>query len=151
MISSLTVCVDASIVLRRLIQPDDEAVKSQWRHWISLQYQIVSPTLLFYEISNGLYQQQKNGLLSAEIIRESLELALSMPITLVGEAGLHRRAREIAVRYKLPATYDAHYLALAEERGIEFWTADVRLVNTLKPYQLSWVKGIRNTSTQEER
>jgi len=97
---------------------------------------------LHYEVTNGLYQQQKYGLLSPETIRDSLELALSLPINLVGEVGLHQRAREIATQYKLPATYDAHYLALAEGMGIELWTADARLVNTLKPYKLNWVKGI---------
>ena len=140
--NSSTVCVDASIVLRRLLQPDDEPVKKLWLSWISQQYRLVSPTLLFYEVTNGLYQQQKYGLLSPETIRDSLELALSLPINLVGEVGLHQRAREIATQYKLPATYDAHYLALAEGMGIELWTADARLVNTLKPYKLNWVKGI---------
>ena len=140
--NSSTVCVDASIVLRHILQPDDEPVKKLWLSWISQQYRLISPTLLYYEVTNGLYQQQKYGLLSPETIRDSLELALSLPINLVGEVGLHQRAREIATQYKLPATYDAHYLALAEGMGIELWTADARLVNTLKPYKLGWVKGI---------
>ena len=140
--NSSTVCVDASIVLRHILRPDDEPVKKLWLSWISQQYRLISPTLLHYEVTNGLYQQQKYGLLSPETIRDSLELALSLPINLVGEVGLHQRAREIATQYKLPATYDAHYLALAEGMGIELWTADARLVNTLKPYKLNWVKGI---------
>ena len=117
--NSSTVCVDASIVLRHILQPDDEPVKKLWLSWISQQYRLISPTLLYYEVTNGLYQQQKYGLLSPETIRDSLELALSLPINLVGEVGLHQRAREIATKYKLPATYDAHYLALAEGMGVE--------------------------------
>jgi predicted nucleic acid-binding protein len=140
--NSSAVCVDASIVLRHILQPDDEAVKELWLSWVSRQCQLVSPALLFYEVTNGLYQQQKFGLLSAETIRDSLELAVSLPIKLVGEVGLHQRARELATKYKLLATYDAHYLAVAEGMEIELWTADARLVNTLKPYKLSWVKGI---------
>ncbi len=46
------------------------------------------------------------------------------------------------MRYNLPATYDAHYLALAEWMEIDLWTADMRLVNSLKPFKVKWVKGI---------
>lgn len=37
-------------------------------------------------------------------------------------------ALDLAERLSLSATYDAHYLALAEWLGAEFWTADQRLV-----------------------
>lgn len=40
---------------------------------------------------------------------------------------MHDRALVLASRFDLQATYDAHYLALAEERDCEFWTADKRL------------------------
>ncbi len=103
---------------------------------------MVAPTLLFYEVTNGLYQQQKNKILSPETLWASLEITLELPITLINEANLHQRAYEIAVQYNLPATYDAHYVALAEWMKIDLWTADMRLVNLLKPHKLNWVKGI---------
>lgn len=53
--------------------------------------------------------------------------------------GLHHRAWERAYRFKQPAAYDAHYLALAEMLGCEFWTADRRLHNAVKD-ELPWVK-----------
>ncbi|MBK7316739.1 type II toxin-antitoxin system VapC family toxin [Candidatus Villigracilis affinis] len=70
-------------------------------------------------------------------------MSLELPITLVNEANLHMKAREIA-RCN-PATYDAHYLALAEWMEIDLWTADMRLVNSLKPFKVKWVKGDRVT------
>jgi len=142
MSNSSAICVDASIVLRYTLQPDDAPIKKLWLSWISKEVRLVAPTLLYYEVTNGLYQQQKNKYLSPETIWQSLELALELPIQLVSEANLHQRAREIAMQYNLPATYDAHYLALAEWMDIELWTADMRLVNTLKPFKLDWVKGI---------
>ena len=140
--NSSTICIDASIVLRRMLQPDDKAVKNLWQSWVADEIRLVAPTLLFYEVTNGLYQQQRNNYLSPETIWKALELALELPINLVNEANLHLRAREIAMQYELPATYDAHYLALAEWMDIDLWTADRKLINTLKPFKVKWVKGI---------
>jgi predicted nucleic acid-binding protein len=106
------------------------------------EIRLVAPTLLLYEVTNGLYRQQKNKILSPETVWKALELALDLPINLVNEANLHLRALELATKYNLPATYDSHYLALAEWMDIELWTADTKLVNTLKPFKLGWVKGI---------
>ncbi len=142
MSKSSTVCVDASIVLRRVLQPDNDAIKELWQSWVKDEVRLVAPTLLFYEVTNGLYQQQRNKILSSETIWKALELALDLPINLVNEANLHLRACEIAMEYNLPATYDAHYLALAEWMDVDLWTADMRLVNTLKPFKVKWVKGV---------
>ena len=139
---STTVCVDASVILRYVLQPENESIQSLWQSWISDEVSLVAPSLLFYEVTNALYQQQRNKVLSAETIWETLELSLDLPITLVNEANLHLKAREIAMRFNLPATYDAHYLALAEWMEIDLWTADARLVNALKPFKVKWVKGI---------
>jgi predicted nucleic acid-binding protein len=142
MSNSVTVCVDASIILRYILQPDDAPIRKLWQSWISKEVRLVAPTLLFYEVTNGLYQQQRNKYLSPETIWKSLELALDLPINLVNEANLHLRAHEIAMQYNLPATYDAHYLALAEWMDADLWTADMKLINTLKPFKVKWVKGI---------
>lgn len=142
MSNSSTVCVDASVVLRRVIQPDDDVVKGLWQSWVDNDIRLVAPTLLFYEVTNGLYRQQKNKILSPETIWKALELALDLPINLVNEASLHVRALELATKYNLPATYDAHYLALAEWMDIDLWTADIKLINILKPFKFDWVKGI---------
>lgn len=89
-----------------------------------------------------LVSVQKSKTLSAEMIWQTLELSLELPITLVNEANLHLKAREIGMRYNLPAAYDAHYLALVEWMDIDLWTADLRLVNALKPFKVKWVKGV---------
>jgi len=142
MSSSSTVCIDASVVLRYVLMPDDAPIKKVWQAWASNETNLVAPSLLFYEVTNGLYQQEKNKYLSPETIWKSLEFSLDLPITLVSEKNLHLRAREIAIQYNLPATYDAHYLALAEWMDIDLWTADMRLVKAVKSFGLRWVKGI---------
>lgn len=142
MSKSTTVCVDASVILRYVLQPENESIQKLWKKWMAEEVNLAAPSLLFYEVTNALYQQQRNNILSAETIWETLELSLQLPITSVNEANLHVKAREIAMRYNLPATYDAHYLALAEWMEIDLWTADLRLVNSLKPFKVKWVKGI---------
>ena len=112
------------------------------KQWIADEVSLVSPSLLFYELTNALYHQQRNKVLSPETIWKTLELSLDLPITLVNEKNLHLKARELAMRLNLPVTYDAHYLALAEWMEVDRWTADVRLVNTLKPFKVKWVKTI---------
>jgi predicted nucleic acid-binding protein len=142
MSKSTTVCVDASVILRYVLQPENTSIQKLWQSWMEDEVSLVAPSLLFYEVTNALYQQQRNKVLSTETIWETLELSLELPIALINEANLHLKAREIAMRYNLPATYDAHYLALAEWMDIELWTADQRLVNTLKPFKVKWIKGI---------
>lgn len=138
--NSSTVCLDASVIIRLMLIPDDGAIQELWNSWHTQGYRLVAPTLLYHEITNALYQQEKNELLSAEFIGDALDFALSLPIQLVGDVALHQRARELAVQYKLPATYDAHYLALAERLNVELWTADARLFNTVQSYGVEWVK-----------
>lgn len=142
MSNSSTVCIDASIILRYVLNPDDAPIRKVWQSWVADEINLVAPSLLFYDVTNGLYQQQRNKYLSPETIWKSLEYSLDLPITLVNEKNLHVRAREIAMKYSLSATYDAHYLALAEWMDIDLWTADKRLINTLKPFRLKWIKGV---------
>ncbi len=45
----------------------------------------------------------------------------------------------LAKKLALPAAYDAHYLALAQDFAAEFYTADKRLFNAVNSIY-SWVK-----------
>ncbi len=59
---------------------------------------------------------------------EHLAAFLAFPIEFHNPAGLHHEALVLADALGLPATYDAHYLALAERVGCEVWTDDQRLL-----------------------
>jgi predicted nucleic acid-binding protein len=131
-------CVDANLVIRLVVDPEDETVWRLWEQWDVEKRQLAAPTLLFYEVSNALYRYQKLGIMSASSVRLALRAALSLPLRLFGEMDLHEHALDLAERFVLPAAYDAHYLALAEWLGGEFWTADRRLAQAVCP-DLSWV------------
>ncbi len=131
-------CVDANLVIRLVADPTDGTVRELWERWDVEGRQLAAPTLLFYEVANALYRYQKLALLSASAVRLALRAALSLPIDLQGGPELHRRALELAERFSLSAAYDAHYLALADRLGAEFWTADGALVRSVQEV-LPWV------------
>ena len=68
------------------------------------------------------------------------QIIIDNTFTLIGDSSLHRRAIVLAATHRLPATYDADYLALAERMGIDLYTADAHLVNALQPFKVDWVK-----------
>ena len=132
------ICVDASLVVRLVVDTDDDRLPAQWKEWNETGKQIAAPILLYYEVTNALYQYQKRQLLTSEVVEQALAASLSLPIRLFGDPGLHPLALRLANQYSLPATYDAHYLALAEHLGAEFWSADRRLARKVQS-QLDWV------------
>ena len=86
-------------------------------------------------------------MLRKEITPEQAEAAFAqlrtLPIQQVSVSGQRQRAWEVAADFGLTTVYDATYLALAELRGCEYWTADERLFNQVKD-KLSFVKWLGN-------
>lgn len=132
------ICLDAGLVVRLVVDSADTRLLHQWRQWEAGGRIITAPALVYYEVANALYHYQKRRLLSPELVEAALATALALPIRLHIEADLHLPALRLAQRFDLPATYDAHYLALAEYLGAEFWTADRRLAQSVQS-QLTWV------------
>jgi predicted nucleic acid-binding protein len=62
---------------------------------------------------------------------DGLRRVLRLPIELHGDALLYSRALELACEHQLPATYDAHYLALTERFRVPLWTCDQRLAKEI--------------------
>lgn len=138
--TSKVVCIDANFVVR-LLGGGAIAVPfiNLWEQWQDLGYTSVAPTLIYYEVSNAFHRKSLAKQISPEQADQSLEEALNLNVTLYSDADLHRQALKLAVSLRLPATYDAHYLALAQQLGVEFWTGDKRLFNSVQA-TLPWVK-----------
>lgn len=133
-------CIDASFIIRLIISPSlDSLYRIYWQQWKDSNLEIVAPTLLMYEVSNALYRYQKTGEMTQNETEELLNQAFGLEIKFYGDSRLHQEAFELANCYHLSATYDAHYLALAQRLQVELWTADKRLFNSVSPY-ISWVK-----------
>lgn len=133
------VCIDASFVMGLVTRESSEPIYIQlWNQWQESDYAVVAPALIYYEVSNALHRLALARQLLPERASQALEVALSLNVTLYNDAQLHQRALTLARELLLPATYDAHYLALAERLEAEFWTADRRLVNLVQA-TLPWV------------
>ncbi len=139
MLRSRTVCVDASIVVRGVIDGDDRYAVAQWDQWWGDRTPLVAPDLLYDEVTNALCRYALGGQRSSVVVLKALRISRALPIRLFPGADLHQEALAIAERFSLRAAYDAHYLALADRLGAEFWTADKRLAYAVRP-ELGWVR-----------
>jgi predicted nucleic acid-binding protein len=140
-----SICVDASLVVRLVVRPDDSVVQSLWEQWSAESRPLVAPSLLLYEVTNALHRYRRSGDLTNQAANLALEAALAIPLKLYGQRTLHLRAMALATQFDLSATYDAHYLAVAEWTNGEFWTGDQRLARVVRP-SLSWVHAVAPVS-----
>lgn len=140
------ICVDASLVVRLVTRgATDETLVQTWTSWLHQGERLVAPTLLHFEVTNAIHRYRVAGELSPTQAAEVLDAALGLEIELRASAELHRRALTLARRFARQATYDAHYLAVAEETGADFWTGDRRLFNAVRD-ELTWVHLLESAS-----
>jgi len=132
--------LDASIILKWYLPDEDhgQAALDLLDLYLSDDLEIIVPSLLEYEIINGLLVAQKRGRIREEIIISAIEGFVNLGIKRVGASGFHSRIVHFSRVYNRSA-YDASYLALAEAEQIHFITADETLYNAVKK-DLGWVK-----------
>ena len=109
--------VDCGVVLRLASEGVD----------VPPEHELLAPTLLRSQTLSVLHEAVHNGELSADVARERLKRVGSMPIRLLGDAVLRRRAWEIAEQLGWAETYDAEYLALTLLQADAFVTLDAEL------------------------
>lgn len=142
-----SICLDASAVVTLITNQEATRMLALWQQWEEEKRPFVAPTLLYYEVSNALHQYRRHGLISDDILAVNMQTVLALPIRLYMDSGLHLRAVALAAAYDLPATYDAHYLAVAERFGAELWTTDQRFHR--KTAHFPWVHLVRESIHDE--
>jgi predicted nucleic acid-binding protein len=136
----LMVCLDASFIVRFLTENNHDSIyHKKWQQWKQDKYILIAPNLIMYEISNAFHRAVIGEYITQREAEDFLLKALSLNLKLYGDKELHQDALKLANLFRLPATYDAHYLALANRFNVELWTADRRLFNAVSP-DLPWVK-----------
>jgi predicted nucleic acid-binding protein len=137
------VVVDANIALKWVLtEADSQVAQALLAEWKKKKLAVFVPALLPYEVTNILYREVRAGRITFDIARDGINLILrTVSLDFSRDSALNFRAMALANRFDLPATYDAHYLALAELKDCPLWTADTRMWRAVKD-QLDWVHWI---------
>lgn len=142
MTSTDVVCCDANLVVRLFTEPEAANVRAQWAEWLRVDTVLVAPPLLRYEVTNAIHRFGRAGKVPLAQTRLLLREALDVTIELRDVPGMHERALEFARQFDLPAAYDAHYLALSQILGCDFYTSDAKLHRGVER-SLPWVRLIK--------
>jgi len=154
--------LDASVILKWYL-PDEsygENALELLKNFTMGTLDIVAPTLLEYELINGLVIARKRGRLAEGAVTSALGAFQCLGIRLVDPSEHYDRIAWYCHTYARSAyddriawychtyarsAYDACYLALAEREDISLITADERLLNSIKA-DLTWVRWIGDIS-----
>jgi len=128
------VCVDASVAVKVVVTASDSnKAHALFDAWAIAGKQLIAPAFFDVEVDSMLRQKV---MLRKELTPEQASSAFAplqaLPMQQVSVPGQRQRAWEIATDFGLATVYAATYLALAEIRRCEFWTADERLFHRVK-------------------
>jgi predicted nucleic acid-binding protein len=94
---------------------------------VPAEHELLAPTLLRSQTLSALHEAVQRGELTADIARDRLTRIGKIPIRLLGDAVLRRRAWEVADQLGWSETYDAEYVALTQLQADAFVTLDAEL------------------------
>ncbi|HET7676522.1 MAG TPA: type II toxin-antitoxin system VapC family toxin, partial [Candidatus Limnocylindrales bacterium] len=95
-------------------------------------HELLAPTLLRSQTLSALHEAVHRGQIPADVARDRLARIGRLPIRLLGDAVLRRRAWELADRLGWASTYDAEYLALTQLQADAFVTMDEALARSVE-------------------
>ena len=129
------IVADASVAVKFFV--DEEYSDSARRlrdGMISKELKLVEPAMFFYEVINAV-RYSKIKRFSVEELGNVIEAMDNYEFEVIDwSADIARKAAELSKRYDI-SVYDATYVALARITGSRFYTADQRLLDTIRlPY-----------------
>jgi len=98
---------------------------------VSGAHQLLAPTLLRSQTLSMLHEAVQRGDLPADVARDRLARIGRMPIRLLGDAVLRRRAWDLADQLQWASTYHAEYIALTQLQADAFVTRDPELAHSV--------------------
>jgi predicted nucleic acid-binding protein len=99
---------------------------------VPADHELLAPTLLRSQALSTLHEAVQRGELQADVARDRLARIGRMPIRLLGDAVLRRRAWELADQLGWASTYDAEYVALTQLQADAFVTLDAELARSVE-------------------
>ena len=99
---------------------------------VSGEHELLAPTLLRSQTLSVLHEAVQRGEIPADVAREHLARIQRMPIRLLGDAVLRRRAWDLADQLGWASTYNAEYVALTQLQADAFVTLDTELARSVE-------------------
>lgn len=96
------------------------------------EHKLLAPTLLRSQTLSVLHEAVRRGELASDVARDRLARTWRMPIRLLGDAVLRRRAWDLAEKLGWDSTYNAEYVALTQLQADAFITLDADLARSLE-------------------
>lgn len=134
--------IDASVSLKWYLDDEEHSARalSLLAKYVSDELDIIAPTLLEYEVTNGLIIARKRGRVKEDAILAALDGFKDLGIKLKNISHLYPKVLHYCKTYNCSA-YDASYMAIAENEGVDLITSDKGLHDAVKK-DLKWVKWI---------
>jgi len=133
------IVIDASVVLKWYLADEEYSEKALGLldQYVSDELDILAPSLLEYEVINGLIIAKKRGRIQEDKILLAADGFISLELSLKDLSLYYPKVIHYCKVCNRSA-YDASYLALADEEKIPLITADKGLFNAVKK-DLKWV------------
>lgn len=127
------IVIDASVALKWYLDEKNLGTKAIniLNHYISNEIDLLAPSLIEYEVMNGLKIAQKRGRIDKKSLQSGIEGFFNLEITLFNASHFPAKTLDILNLFDI-SSYDASYLALAENENTPFVTADKVLFNKVQ-------------------
>jgi predicted nucleic acid-binding protein len=114
---------------RRAFSCEGASVSERCR---SKRRQVYCTAFFACEVDSAIRKRVFDGKMASAEAQKAYAILDAAPVAIVDVSSMRQRAREIAEQFNQRAVYDATYVALAESRGCEFWTADKLIYDAVK-------------------
>ena len=99
---------------------------------VRAEHELLAPTLLRSQTLSVLHEAVHRGEIEPDAALDQLERVWAIPIRLLGDAVLRRRAWRVAEQLGWAETYDAEYVALTLLQADAFVTLDAELARRVE-------------------
>lgn len=136
--------LDASVILKWYLLDEEHGAQALTllQQRTAGELEILAPSLLTYELMNGLVIAGRRARLDQGAISRSFRGFMMLGVQFYDLSLLADKVLQYALLYGR-SVYDSSYLALADQEGIDLITADERLFNRVQK-DLPWVRWIAN-------
>jgi predicted nucleic acid-binding protein len=99
---------------------------------VPAEHELLAPTLLRSQTLSALHEAVHGGEIAPDVALDRLTRIRAMPIRLLGDAVLRRRAWDLSEHLGWAATFVAEYIALTQLQADAFVTLDAELARRVE-------------------